>query len=51
MPGDEVTLDEIYAEVDKRIKTALDAAKVEWAAELAKKQDAKKPFSIKRQAS
>lgn len=25
MPGDEVTLDEIYAEVDKRIKAATDA--------------------------
>lgn len=28
MPGDEVTLDEIYAEVDKRIKAALDAEKI-----------------------
>jgi hypothetical protein len=25
MPGDDVTLDEIYAEVDKRIKAAMDA--------------------------
>ena len=51
MPDDEVTLTEIYAEVDKRIKTALDALKAELLAEIAKKENAKKPFSIKRQAS
>jgi len=51
MPGDEVTLDEIYLEVDKRIKTAVDALKTELLAEIAKKETAKKPFSIRRQAS
>lgn len=51
MPGDEVTLDEIYAEVDKRIKAALDALEVKLMAEIAKKADPKKPFSIKRSAS
>jgi hypothetical protein len=50
MPGDEVTLDEIYAEVDKRIKAAVDAALATMTAELAKKENAKKPFSIKRGA-
>lgn len=50
MPGDEVTLEEIYAEVDKRIKAAVDALKTELVAEIAKKQDGKKPFSIRRSA-
>jgi len=50
MPGDEVTLEEVYAECDKRIKAAIDALKTELLAEIAKKQDGKKPFSIKRGA-
>jgi len=44
MPADEVTLDEIYAEVDKRIA----ALKTELVALLEKKQNVKEPFSIKR---
>lgn len=56
MPGDEeVTLAEIYAEVDKRIKAAIDALEAKLETRLAaieKRLPAeKKPFSIKRQAS
>lgn len=48
--AEDVTLDEIYAEVEKRIKVAIDALEVKLMAEIAKKQDGKKPFSIKRSA-
>ncbi len=34
MPDDDVTLDEIYAEVDKRIKMACDALKAELQTQL-----------------
>lgn len=51
MSDENVTLDEIYAEVDKRLKAACEALKTELLAEIAKKQDQKKPFSIKRSAS
>jgi len=44
----EVTLEEIYAEVDKRIKTALDALETKLMAEIAKKQNAKEPFKLVR---
>lgn len=47
MPGeDEVTLETVYAEVDKRIKAAVDAAKAELIAELDKRIPPKKKFSI-----
>jgi hypothetical protein len=29
MPDDDVTLDEIYAEIDKRVKAAIDAQNIE----------------------
>jgi len=48
MPGDDVTLEEVYTEVEKRIKVATDALETKLMAEIAKKQDGKKPFSIKR---
>lgn len=44
--GEEVTLETVYAEVDKRIKTAVDAAKAELIAELDKRAPTKKPFKI-----
>jgi hypothetical protein len=50
MAGDEVTLEEIYAEIDKRIKAALEVLKTELLAEIAKKQNAKEPFRIVRKA-
>jgi hypothetical protein len=50
MPGDEVGLEEIYAEVDKRIKTAIDALEAKLTAEIAKKQSAKEPFKIMRRS-
>jgi hypothetical protein len=46
--SDEVGLDEIYAEVDKRIKAAVEALKAELVAEIAKKQNLKEPFRITR---
>ncbi len=47
MPGDEeVTLEAVYAEVDKRIKAAIDALKAELIAELDKRVPTKKPFKI-----
>jgi hypothetical protein len=48
MPGDEVGLEEVYAEVEKRMKAAIDALKIELLAEIAKKQNAKEPFKIMR---
>jgi hypothetical protein len=48
MADDEITLVEIYAEVDKRVKAAVDAAVAELKAELDKRAPVKKPFSIKR---
>lgn len=50
MPTDpnEVGLDEIYAEVDKRIKTAIDALKAEILAELEKRFPEKKGFKVLR---
>jgi hypothetical protein len=46
--ADEVGLEEVYAEVDKRIKAAIDALKAELLAEIAKKQNAKEPFKLVR---
>lgn len=46
--ADEVTLDEIYKEVDKRIEAANAKLKTELQAEIAKKQNAKEPFKIVR---
>ena len=48
MPGDpeEVTLDTVYAEMDKRIKAAVDALDAKWAAEMTKRFPEKKPFRI-----
>lgn len=46
MADDEVSIADVYAEVDKRIKAAVDAAKTELLAEIAKKADGKKPFKI-----
>jgi hypothetical protein len=55
MPGDDLTIDEVYAEIEKRTKAALDAAiaalKAELMAELDRRVPQKKPFSIKRPAS
>jgi hypothetical protein len=50
VPGEEMTFEELMAKVNEAIKTAVDAAKAELMAEIAKKQDGKKPFSIKRSA-
>jgi hypothetical protein len=47
MPGEEeVTLETVYAEVDKRLKTAIDALKAELLAELDKRFPPKKKFAI-----
>lgn len=48
MPGDEVGLEEVYTEVEKRIKAAIDALETKLTAEIAKKQNAKEPFKIMR---
>ncbi len=48
MPGDEVGLEEVYAEVDKRIKAAVDALEAKLMAELAKKVNTKEPFKLVR---
>lgn len=51
MADGDVTLEEIYAEVDKRIKTAIDGLRVELLAELEKRGvKEKKPFRVLRQA-
>lgn len=46
MPDDEVTLETVYAEVDKRVKAAIDALRAELIAELDKRIPPKKKFSI-----
>jgi hypothetical protein len=53
MPGEneEVQLEEIYAEVDKRIKAAIDALRTEILAELDKRAPAKKGFKVLRGAA
>lgn len=48
MPGDEVGLEEVYTEVDKRIKTAIDALRAELTALLARKVDVRNPPRIVR---
>lgn len=47
----EVTLEEIYAEIDKRIAAAMAALKTEILAELDKRVPAKKPFRILRETA
>lgn len=46
MPDEEVSLETVYAEVDKRIKAAVDAAEARMMAELNKRSPEKKPFKI-----
>lgn len=43
---EEVSLETVYAEADKRIKAACDALKTELLAELNKRVPEKKPFKI-----
>lgn len=45
----EVTLDEIYAEVEKRIAKAIADLRTELLAELEKRAPAKKPFKVLRE--
>jgi hypothetical protein len=47
--AEDVTLEEIYKEVDKRIEAAIAKLKTELLAEIAKKQNAKEPFKIVRE--
>lgn len=46
MPDEEVTLEQVYAEVDKRVKAAIDALEAKIMAELDKRVPGKKPFKI-----